>query len=120
MQEIGIEKSLVTDILAGRKTIEGRLGKPKYIKMRVGDVLAIREDMYENGKIKTSSPDKVRVAITQLLYFETFEEMLNSLDFHRAIPDASSVRDALQTYHQYYQSSAEEEYGVVAITFKLT
>lgn len=119
MQEIGIETSLVADILTGRKTIEGRLGKPKYIKMRVGDVLAIREDIYENGVIKTSNPDKARVVITQLLYFETFEEMLHSLDFRRAIPSAASIRDALQTYRLYYSIPDEEEYGVVAITFKL-
>jgi len=119
MQEIGIESLLVADILAGRKTIEGRLGKLKYIKMRVGDVLAIREDIYKDGEIEKFTPDKVRVVITQLLYFETFEEMLNSLDFRRAIPNASSVRDALATYRQYYTTPDEKAYGVVAITFKL-
>jgi ASC-1-like (ASCH) protein len=120
MQEIGIESSLVAEILDGNKTIEGRLGKPKYIKMRVGDVLAIREDIYKAGEIVKSIPDQVHVVITQLLYFQSFEEMLSSLDFHRAIPGALNARDALQTYRQYYSATDEEEYGVVAITFKLS
>jgi ASC-1-like (ASCH) protein len=120
MQEIGIESSILADILSGRKTIEGRLGKPKYIKMRVGDILSIREDVWEDGKIKRSIPDSARVVITQLLYFEAFEAMLNSLDFNRALPGATSVHDALKTYRQFYSFADEEEYGVVAITFKLT
>lgn len=119
MQEIGIESSLVAEILDGNKTVEGRLGKPKYVKMRVGDVLSIREDTYKSGEIVKSETDRVRVVITQLLYFQSFDEMLSSLDFHRAIPDAISASDALQTYRQYYTNADEEEYGVVAITFKL-
>jgi ASC-1-like (ASCH) protein len=86
--------------------------------MRVGDLLTVREDVYEDGEIKKSIPDTIRVVITQLLYFESFEEMLSSLDFRQAIPNASSVRDALRIYRQYYPVADEEEYGVVAITFK--
>lgn len=119
MQEIGIESSLAADIIGGSKTIEGRLGKPKYIKMRIGNELSIREDIYDGNEVKQSNSDVARVIITQLLYFESFEEMLNSIDFRRAIPSATSVLDALKTYRRYYSAAEEAEYGVVAITFKL-
>lgn len=119
MQEIGIESSIFKDIVLGGKSIEGLLGKPKYLKIRVGDILSIREDIYEGGTIKRSIPDSARVIITQLLYFESFDEMLSSLDFRKALPQASSVREALATYRQFYSIADEAEYGVVAITFKL-
>lgn len=119
MQEIGIESSVLADLLAGYKTIEGRLGKPKYIKFRLGNILTVREDIWKDGKVVKSVPDRAKIQITQLLYFESFDEMLSSLDFRKALPQAHSVREALDTYHQFYSPEDEAEYGVVAITFKL-
>lgn len=119
MQEIGIDSTLVADILAGDKTLEGRLGKPKFIKLRIGNTLSIREDVWKAGEIVSSKPDRVHVVITQLLYFESFEEMFGALDFHKALPQAESVREAINTYRRFYSAADEREYGVVAITFKL-
>lgn len=119
MQEIGIESSLLQDILAGKKTIEIRLGKPKYIKLRVGDILNIREDVWQDGQIVSSTPDQARIIITQLLYFEYFEEALDSIDFQAAIPRATTKKEALARYRTFYTAKDEEEYGVIAITFSL-
>jgi len=119
MQEIGIESSLLVDLLAGHKTLEGCLGKPKYIKLRVGNIVSVREDVWKDGRIVNSVPDRAKVQITQLLYFQSFDEMLSSLDFRKALPRANSVREALDMYHHFYSRGDETEYGVVAITFNL-
>ncbi|MFI5275570.1 MAG: ASCH domain-containing protein [Candidatus Saccharimonadales bacterium] len=119
MQEIGIESSIFAELLSGQKTLEGRLGKPKYIKLRVGNVLTVREDFWVAGKLVKSAPDRAQIQITQLLYFESFEEMLGAVDYRKALPRTSSVREALNTYHRFYSAGDEAEYGVVAITFKL-
>lgn len=119
MQEIGIQSSIFKDLIQGRKTIEGRLGKPKYIKLRVRDEFSIREDIYEGNTIKRSIPGSAHVIITQLLYFESLAEMLRAVDFHKALPQAASVEEALAIYRQFYSDVDEEEYGVVAITFKV-
>lgn len=119
MQEIGIDSALVADILAGEETLIGRLGKPKIIKLRVGNTLSIREDVWKAGEIVRSVPDRARVVITQLLYFESFEEMFSALDFHKALPRAETVREAINTYRRFYSVADETEHGVVAITFKL-
>ena len=120
MQEIGIESSLLSEIVAGRKTIELRLGKPKFIKLRVGDKLSLREDVWANGQIVESVPEQAVVTITQLLYFEYFDEALSSIDFQAAIPSAESKAEALAVYRKLYSPEDEEEYGVVAITFALS
>lgn len=119
MQEIGIESSLLSEILAGKKTIELRLGKPKFIKLRVGDKLSLREDVWANGEIIESTPDQAVVTITQLLYFEYLDEALSFIDFQAAIPTATSKAEALATYRRFYSTDDEEEFGVVAITFSL-
>ncbi len=64
MQGIGIESSIFKDIVRGGKTIEERLGKPKYLKIRVGDILSIREDIFEGDTIKKSIPDSARIINT--------------------------------------------------------
>ena len=117
MQEIGIESLLLQDILSGKKTIELRLGKPKYIKLRVGDTLSLREDVWDDGNIIESTPDQAEIVIKQLLYFEHFDEALSSIDFQVAIPAAKSKAEALAVYRKFYSPEDEEEYGVIAITF---
>lgn len=120
MHEIGIESSLLKEILAGRKTVEVRLGKPKILKLRVGDSISLREDVYLGGSIVESFADSAQVVVTQLLYFESFDELLSTVDFTAAIPGATSKADALTTYRQFYSTDDEAEYGAVAITFALT
>ena len=119
MEEIGIESTLVESIRNGDKTIEARLGKPRFLKIKEGDSIHVREDFWYEGKILESLSHALEVKVTQILYFETFKEMLEAMDFQAAIPTATSVDDALKTYKQYYSSEDEREYGVVAFSFEL-
>lgn len=118
MQEIGIESTLVEDIRQHRKCVEGRLGKPRFLNMREGDILSIREDLYLNGDTIDSFKDSFRVKITQVLYFETFNEMLDSIDYKFVVPSAKNKTQALNKYKEFYSNKDEEEYGVVAIFFE--
>jgi ASC-1-like (ASCH) protein len=119
MQEIGIESSVLENIRHGRKTIEGRLGKPKFLKLDVGDILHLREDIWDEGVIIASRLSNLKIRITQILYFETFAEMMDSLDHEAAIPDAKTPEEAAAAYRKYYSAEDEQEYGVVAILFEL-
>lgn len=119
MLEIGIETSVLEDIRLGRKTIEGRLGKPKFLKITEGDVVRIREDIWEGGEIVESLTSDVSIKITQVLYFESFSEMLETLDYKAVLPAALNVEDGLKIYRQFYSAEDEKEYGVVAMLFEL-
>lgn len=118
MQEIGIESSLVEAIRDGTKTIEGRLGKPRFLAIQPGDQLTIREDIWAGG-VKIGSHDStLLIEVTQVLYFESFAEMLAAVDHAAAIPEAASPEAALATYRAYYTAEDEAEYGVVALFFE--
>lgn len=119
MHEIGIESSILEDIRNGRKTIEARLGKPKYLTIGVGDVLRLREDSWKDGAVIRSQPSDVSIKITQVLYFESFSEMLDALNYKAVVPAALNVEDAIGIYRQFYTPEAEEEFGVVAMLFDL-
>jgi ASC-1-like (ASCH) protein len=119
MEEIEIESTLVEAIRNGDKTIEAVLGEPRYLRIQEDDVISVREDFWHEGKILESLPNALKVKITQILYFETFKEMLTAVDFQAAIPSAKSVDEAVKVYKSLYTSEDEQEYGVVALTFEL-
>ena len=81
MDEIGIASVVLKEILSGKKTIEVRLGKPRFLKLRSGDNLSLREDIWENGIITKSFSRQAVIKIKQILYFESFAEMFDTLDF---------------------------------------
>jgi ASC-1-like (ASCH) protein len=119
MEEIGIESSVLQDILLGTKTVEAGLGTPKFLKIRKGDTLSLREDFWQDGAIARSVPGRAFILIKQKLYFLTFEEMLSSLGIAAVLPGAASMEDALRTYRQFYSEADEQEHGVVAFSFEL-
>lgn len=119
MHEIGIESSLFEAIRSGEKTIEGRLGKPRFLKIKEGDNLSIREDIWKDGEIIGSHDDTLKLKVTQVLYFESFKEMLEAVNYKAAVPTAKTIDDAINKYADFYSAKAEEEYGVVALFFKV-
>lgn len=119
MQVIGIESTLLEQLLSGEKTIEVRLGKPAYIKLRLGDELELREDVWEGDHIVNQIHGRGHIKITQLLYFETLEELFSAVSFKLVLPDTESKTDAIQRLRQFYSEADEYEYGVMAISFTL-
>jgi ASC-1-like (ASCH) protein len=119
MHEIGIESSLVEAIRNGQKTIEGRLGKPRFLQIKEGDMLAVREDIWKDGEVIGSHDDVLQLKVTQVLYFESFKEMLEAVNYETAVPTAKTLQDAISKYAEFYSIKDEEEYGVVALFFEV-
>jgi ASC-1-like (ASCH) protein len=119
MDEIGIESTVLKEILDGNKTIEGRLGKSKFLKLKVGDTIKLREDVWQDGVIVKSIPDQGAIKITQILYFTSFREMMESLDVDEILPGVKSIQEAIAVYRKFYNAEDEEEYGVIAMSFEL-
>ena len=119
MEEIGIDSQLVEEIRKQNKYVEARLGKPRFLKIKEGDVISIREDLYLDENIIDSFTDSLRIKITQILYFESFDEMFNSIDYKSAVPTAKNITQAKDKYREFYSKEDEAEYGIVAMFFEL-
>jgi ASC-1-like (ASCH) protein len=117
--EAGRESSLLSDIKTGRKTVEGRLARGKFLEFKVGDTIRLREDFYRDGQLITSIPDRARTEVTKVEKYESFEEMLEDVGFEKVIPRAGSVKVALEECRKFYGVDDEAKYGVLAIHFKL-
>lgn len=114
MEEIGIESTMVEAIRSGDKTIEVRLGKPRFLTVQEGDLLDVREDFWFEGKILESLSQAMTLRVTEILYFESLEELFGAVDFEAAIPTAKTAKEAVAAYRQYYSMEDERTYGVVA------
>ena len=117
--EIGIKSDILRDILTGGKTIEGRLARGKFLAIEPGDVISIREDIYEDGVIISSKRHQAQVKVTQRQHFASFGDMLAEHGYTRIAPSAGSNEAALQEYRLFYSPEDETRHGVVALTFEL-
>jgi ASC-1-like (ASCH) protein len=119
MEEIGIESLSVEAIRDGSKTVEVRLGKPRFLKIQEDDILNIREDIWQDGEIIGSHDDPLQIKVTQILYFESYKELLGAIDYKTISPLVRSEKEALEAFRRFYSSEDEEEYGVVAFFFEV-
>jgi ASC-1-like (ASCH) protein len=117
--ESGRESNLLDDIIAGRKTIEGRLKKGKFAEYRVGDVVLLRRDRRdERGILRDGEPNAARVEIVAIREYPDFSSMVNSEGFVRVIPSAKDVTAAAEEYNKYYSAEDQVAYGVLAIEIR--
>ena len=112
----GRESHLLDDIIAGRKTIEGRLNRGKFAEYRVGDVVSLRRDWRdEQGVLHDGEPDAARVKIVAIRHYKTFLDMVRAEGYERVIPSAGSANEAAAEYDKYYSAAEQQAYGVLAI-----
>jgi ASC-1-like (ASCH) protein len=112
----GRESALLDDIIAGRKTIEGRLNKGKFAEYRVGDTVNIRRDYRdEDGVLRDGDPDAARVQIIAIRTYASFLAMVTAEGYQQVIPSARSAEEAAAVYNQYYSKEDQERYGVLGI-----
>lgn len=117
--EAGRESSILQDILAGTKTIECRLNKGKFTEYQPGDHVWLREDIHKDGEIIESKPKRALVEVVKTETYPTFEAMFETIGYDKAIPRAASIQEALNTCYKFYTPEQENEFGVIAVYFKL-
>lgn len=114
--ESGRESELLDDILAGRKTIEGRLNKGKFAKYKAGDHVLLRRDFRDEHGILHDGP--VGVATVKIVAIREYDSFLNMIEAEgctKVIPSATSLQEAADEYNKYYSVDDQAKYGVLAI-----
>jgi ASC-1-like (ASCH) protein len=111
---------LLDEIIAGRKTIEGRLNRGKFAEYRPGDQVWLRRDYRtEDGTLRDGKPRQVLVEILAVRQYRTSVEMAMKEGFTKLIPNADTPEEAAAEYNKYYSAEDQAKYGVLAIEFKL-
>ena len=118
--EAGRESNLLDDILAGRKTVEGRLNRDKFAQYRVGDTVSLRRDHRNDaGQLKDGELNAATIEIVAIRTYPTFLEMVTVEGYQRVIPSAKSADEAADEYNKYYSAVDQARYGVLAIEVRL-
>lgn len=118
--ESGRESGLLDDIIAGRKTIEGRLNRGKFAEYQPGDHVWLRRDYRdENGALHDGEPRQVLVEVTAVRRYKTSLEMVVAEGFENVVPYVDTPEQAAAEYDKYYSAEDQARYGVLAVAFKL-
>lgn len=115
----GRESLLLDDILAGRKTIEGRLNKGKFAEYQVGDTVSLRRDIRGNdGVLRDGEPNAAHVEVVAIREYPTFLAMVTAEGFKHVIPSAKTPEEAADEYNKYYSAEDQASFGVLAIEIR--
>lgn len=118
--ESGRESTLLDDIIAGRKTIEGRLNKGKFAEYQPGDYVWLRRDYRdESGVLQNGEPHQVLVEVLAVRKYKNSFDMVTREGYTRVMPRARNAKEAAGGYDLYYSPQDQAIYGVSAIEFKV-
>jgi ASC-1-like (ASCH) protein len=109
IDECPIQRKYFDMIKNGRKTIEGRINSHPFTKWHEN-----QEVRFKNGS------DFVRCKIVRMTAYKTFEAMLNFEGYTSCIPDARSLKEAVDIYQKIPNyPSKEKQSGVLAIQIQV-
>lgn len=91
---------------SGQKTIEGRLLKGKYAKIKIGDKILVKNP---------AETDCVLVKIVAKNSYPSFLDLLKNENLNKLLPNTKTIQEAIQIYQQFYTQEDEKKYGAVAI-----
>lgn len=118
--ESGRESGLLDDIIAGRKTIEGRLNRGKFAKYKPGDEVRLRRDYRDDsGVLRDGEPDATRARVVAIRQYPTFLALVKAEGYKSVVPGAKSAEAAAAEYNKYYSAEDQLKYGVLAIEIKI-
>jgi ASC-1-like (ASCH) protein len=105
--ELTVENKWFIEILRGRKVIEGRVNKPKFQNLKIGDKLIIRNKDSNESVIKN---------IVDLKRYKSFREYLFYCGLEKTLPNIYNIEEGVNIYLSFPGFiEGEKEYGVIAI-----
>ncbi len=94
-------------IRTGEKIYEIRLNDEKRRLISVGDFITFRDE--------SNLDEKMQKRVKDLLYFDSFTEMLDNLPLKEIGFENFSKLEVENVYHHFYSFENEKKFGVVAI-----
>jgi ASC-1-like (ASCH) protein len=102
--ELDVQEPFLSFIKSGQKIVEGRLAKEKYLNLKKGDLIKIND---------------VEVEVADIFKYKSFEEMIIKEGIKNVIPNANSLKGAVNVYYKFYSKEDENLFGVVAIKLRV-
>ena len=94
------------------KTVEGRLRRGDFAKMRVGDIIDFVEDSLGFER-------KTTKVILGINYYDTLSDYLEKEGLEKCLPGITTKEAAFKEYNKYYTQDEIREYGIVALILRI-
>lgn len=106
-----VQEKYFNAIKSGSKVVEGRVNKPKYERLHVGQTVTFQN---ANGD------EKFQAKVTFLHRYSTFKEYLEEETLERCLPGVECVEEGISIYHGFpgYEEDAKL-LGVLGIGIEL-
>ncbi len=102
--KLSVQEPYLSFIKSGKKTVEGRLAKEKYLKLQKDDLIKIND---------------LEVKVVKVTKYPSFRTLILSEGIEKVIPNARNLEEAVDVYYKFYSKDDEKLYGVVGISIKL-
>lgn len=109
---LDIHPEYLSMVAAGKKSVEGRLKRPKLDGLEVGKTLLLRNT--------ASLASLLPVKISFLHFYSSFKEMLEHEGIENCLPGIKNIEEGVQLYHSFPgYKEGEVLYGVLGIGISL-
>lgn len=106
-----VQQKYFNQIKQGLKTAEGRINKPKFKDLNIGDLITFSSN--------NNPSEAITARIIYLNKFDYFKKMLES-ELHQLLPDVNKIEEAIKIYEGFGTYREDQHaYGVISIGFKL-
>lgn len=106
IHEMKLNEKPFNSINEGIKKIELRLYDEKRAKINLNDFIVFHKT--------TDLSQTLKVKVTGLLRYNSFEDLFKDVDFNISGP-ANSLSEKLDNIHEIYSYEEEKKYGILAI-----
>ena len=108
---VHLDSDIFDVVLGGAKDVEIRVNDEKRRKLHVGDTLIFLR--------RPEEIDKIKATVTNLVFFDSFNEVVDNYPMKRIYLDNYSKEDFITLIRRFYSEEEEKEFGIVAIEFEL-
>ncbi len=107
--DVNLDNLWFDKVVSGAKSVEGRLGTPRWKSVVVGTL----------WKIHNNDGRTVTVKVTDIRSYKTIVEYLSQEGLRRTLPGITSLEDGVAVYEKYYTRGEDEVLGVYAFELSL-
>jgi ASC-1-like (ASCH) protein len=102
----------------GIKTVEGRLDRNDFSKMKAGDLVTWWTTIPPVTPDAEPQFKTCQTTIEGIEHYPTFKDMIESEGESHVVPGIPTISQGVQIYYQFYKPQEEKTYGVLAIRIK--
>lgn len=99
-------------IKLGLKTVEGRLIKGDFAKMKKNDIIIWKNNDFDFERT-------FQTKIIKIKKYKSFEQYLTKEGLDKCLPGIDNLENGVQIYHKYYSKNQENTYGINAIHLQI-